>query len=36
MCFRMRNHIIKGVEMYKIKMLSGDCKTEVRVILFLF
>lgn len=36
MYFRMRNNIIKGVEMYKSKMLSGDCKIEVRDILFLF
>ena len=34
--FRMRNNVIKGVEMYESKILSGDCKIEIELGIFYF
>lgn len=36
MYFRMRNNIIKGVEMYESKILSGNCKIEIELGIFCF
>lgn len=36
MYFRMRNNVIKGVEMYESKILSGDCKIEIELGIFYF
>ena len=36
MYFRMRNNIIKGVEMYESKILSGKIEIELGIFCFYF